>query len=153
MNSKNKPILIPISTQAETPGTAVQHDAHANLHQQKQRLKIESRTSKKTQKLVVFPEAEIAGEAERGLPNAHNVEDLQLPSVELYATQSLRRVTAYLTAEYSCSVSHSTYLRAGPSESETFRNSSENLRFQGSTKLNDMMRFFIRPTTFHRTRS
>lgn len=95
-NSRGKTYSVPISDAPAHVPTTLPVPSRP-----KQRLE-PTRTSKKTQKLVVFPEAEVF--------EPHTDEPLQVVSDEelfqdtsggALSGEGLRRVTAYLTTEYS----------------------------------------------------
>lgn len=67
----------------------------------KPRQKFESsRVGKKTQRLVVFPEAEVETDPSRRVAEEEPWDELRfLPSEQRHLEPNLRRVTAYLTAE------------------------------------------------------
>ncbi len=73
------------------------------MHRPKQKLE-PARTSKTTQKLVVFPEADIEQQNQEQAQQDSAFEDLKLFISEPNLEQRLRRVTAYLNAQYYLSI-------------------------------------------------
>lgn len=98
MPNKRKSTTVPIPT-----GDGVAHVPNAlpvpATNRPKQKTE-PARTSKTSQKLVVFPEAELDQRPVEQTLQEGGPEDLRRISSESQVEQKLRRVTAYLTAEY-----------------------------------------------------
>lgn len=93
-STKVEGVAIPIQTIPQQKNTRILTPPI----RQKQKFEA-TRTSKTTQKLVVFPEADVDQQQNEQLQQECAFEDLKSIFSEPHLGQQLRRVTAYLTSE------------------------------------------------------